>query len=205
MNFGSTTTMVKFNDVLAHLAVALDLPVGDFVELLRVLRLTVADADDGRTFAWANNARLKTLFRGKYGPGGGVLTNAATVGFFLTACLTEGPRREIAAKALEMQFAASPLTTRGKRKVCPKTGQHYFGAALAKVLSDRALFDDVVEIRICTQFGLAALVFKNNVTSMFFSVRARKMDDGIYRTAHLSVDKIRFLFDLINQTEPTTA
>jgi hypothetical protein len=31
------------------------------------------------------------------------------------------------------------------------------------------------------------------------------MDDGIYRTAHLSVDKIRFLFDLINQTEPTTA
>jgi hypothetical protein len=123
---------------------------------------------------------------------------------FLTACLSEGPRREIAAKALEMQFAASPLTTRGERTVCPKTGQRYFGAALAKVLSDRALFDDVVEIRVCTKISRAAVVFKGNVTSMFFSVRARKIDDGIYRTAHLSVDKIRPLFDLINQVEPTT-
>ena len=205
MSFGPTTTMVKFNEVLARLAVALDEPVGDFVELLRVLRLTAADADDGRAFEWANNARLKTLFRRQYGPGGGVEMNAATVGFFLTACLTEGPLREIAEKALEMQFAASPLTTRGKRTVCPKTGQRYFGAALARVLSDRALFDDVVEIRVCTKPGLAALVFKNNVTSMFFSVRARKIEDGMYRTAHLSVDKIRFLFDLINQAEPTTA
>jgi hypothetical protein len=197
--------MVKFNDVLARLAVALDEPVGDFVEMLRVLRLTAADADDGRTFEWANNARLKTLFRRQYGPGGGVETNAATVGFFLTACLTEGPRREIAAKALEMQFAASPVTTRGKRLVCSKTGQRYFGAALAKVLSDRALFDDVVEIRVCTKPGLAALVFKDDDPSIFFSVRARKIEDGMYRTAHLPVDKVRFLFDLINQTEPTTA
>src|SRR6516162_6470551 len=173
MSFGPTTTMVKFNEVLARLAVALDEPVGDFVELLRVLRLTAADADDGRAFEWANNARLKTLFRRQYGPGGGVEMNAATVGFFLTACLTEGPRREIAEKALEMQFAASPLTTRGKRLVCSKTGQRYFGAALARVLSDRALFDDVVEIRVCTKPGLAALVFKDDDnTSIFFSVRA---------------------------------
>jgi hypothetical protein len=198
--------MVKFNELLARLAVALGEPVGDFVELLRVLRLTAAEADDGRTFQWADNARLKTLFRGKYGPGGGIETNAATVGFFLTACLTaDGPRREIAEKALEMQFAASPLTTRGKRPVCPKTGQRYFGGALAKVLSDRALFNDLVQIRVSTKVGLAALVFKEDVTSIFFSVRARKIDDGVYLTAHLSVNKIRFLFDLINQTEPTTA
>jgi hypothetical protein len=44
--------------VLARLAVSLDEPVGNFAELLRVLRLTAANADDGRIFEWPDSARL---------------------------------------------------------------------------------------------------------------------------------------------------
>lgn len=157
---------MKFHDLVARLAIGLGEEVGDFAESFRVLRLTVPDADDGRIFEWAGSVRLKTLFRTKYGPGGGVETNPATVGFFLTALLLECPRREMAERAMAIQFALAPMTTRDKRTfrmTCPKTGGSYFGAALAKCLSDRALFDDLMEVSVCTKLGMASLLFRSDL------------------------------------------
>jgi hypothetical protein len=199
--------MIKFNDVLAKLAVALDEPIGEFAELLRVLRLTATDADDGRKFDWWHGARLKTMVRGRYGPNGGIEVNPATVGYFLTACLIDGPRREIAAKAFDLQFAPAPLTPRGQRTVCAKTGETRFGPALVKVLTDRKLFDDLIELSVCTKLGLAMLIFKDTASPMFITEHARISKDvaGIHRTTALRFDKIRFLFDLINQPETAIA
>jgi hypothetical protein len=204
---------MKFHDLVARLAIALDEEVGDFAESFRVLRLTIPDADDARIFEWADGVRLKTLFRTKYGPGGGVETNAATVSFFLTAILVDCPRREMAQKAMDIQFALAPLTPRHKRILCPKTGEHRFGAALTKCLSDRALFDDLAEISVCTKFGIGHLVFKSDLddwlatriagkgSPLFMSEHSKITleDVGIQRTTVLKMEKIRFLFDAINE------
>jgi hypothetical protein len=203
--------MAKFNDLLAHLAVALDAPIGEFSELLRVLRLTAADADDGRAFEWADNARLSALFRGKYGPGGGVEANPATLSFYLTALLVEGPRRTAAKEAVDIQFALTPLTPRGKRTermLCAKTGQHYFGAALAKTLSQRSLFEDLVRITVASKLGVATLEFKDkgkDVVTMFGSERGRQFKPGLHSSICLSFDRLHGLFDLIDQPETTAA
>jgi hypothetical protein len=213
---------MKFSDLVARLAIGLDEEVGDFAESFRVLRLTVPGADDGRVFEWAGGVRLKTLFRTKYGPGGGVEVNPATVGFLLTALLLECSRREMAERAMDIQFALPPMTICGKRRfrmICPKTGQTYFGAALAKCLSDRVLFDDLMEVLVCTRLGMASLLFRNDLddwratriagtgSPMFWSERAKTSveDVGIQRTATLKMHKVRFLFDAINQPEEVAA
>jgi hypothetical protein len=208
--------MMKFNDLVARLAIELDEPIGDFAENLRVLRLAAAGPVDRRIFEWANGARFNTLFRSKHGPGGGIETNAATVGFFLTACMSEGPRREMATKALDLQFAvaATQVPVRSKRSVCPITGEHYFGGALAKVLTECALIDDLVAIRVVSKLSMAMLDFEHHgkaSTSFFMSERARTREElneslslVMHRIAYLPVNRVRFLFDAINPSDPTT-
>src|SRR5215470_2975980 len=101
---------MKFADLVARLAIGLGQEVGDFAESFRVLRLTMPDVDDGRTFAWAGGVTLKTLFRTRPGPGGGAEVNPATVSFFMTALMGNCPRREMAERAMDVQFALAPMT-----------------------------------------------------------------------------------------------
>jgi hypothetical protein len=128
-------------------AIALDEPVNDFAETLRVLRLTANDVDDGRAFTWNGDSRLQ--FKRGYGPTSGIEINAATIGLVLISYMFK-PRRIAAKRALDLMFAVPPRQI-GSRKLelCKKTGERYFGAALAKTLSDRTLMNDLAEISIC--------------------------------------------------------
>src|SRR5262249_26221165 len=158
---------MRFTESMAHLAVALRDPLAEYTELLRAVREGIDDAleaterklsrmaaKEGHPFDWGGGT-FKDLLRGKPGPGGGFETTPAVLGFFLTAYLLDCPRREAAAKALDMTFAAcsktapsptrwianspiAPQPLRGKKgeAVCAKTKQRYFGAALVALLSD---------------------------------------------------------------------
>jgi hypothetical protein len=220
---------------MAHLAVALRDPLAEYTELLRAVREGIDDtleaterklsrmaAEEGHPFDWGGGT-FKDLLRGKPGPGGGFETTPAVLGFFLTAYLLDCPRREAAAKALDMTFAAcsktapsptiwianspiAPQPLRGKKggAVCPRTKQMYFGAAFTRLLSDRAVFDQADEVCVCADLGVAQLVFGDGTTSSFFTAAYDKVKAGTYSVRHLWLDPIRPLFDLINQPEPAT-
>jgi hypothetical protein len=108
----------RFTEAMAHLAVALRDPLAEYTELLRAMREGIDDtletterelsrmaAEEGHPFDWGGGT-FKDLLRGKPGPGGGFETTPAVLAFFLTAYLLDCPRREAAAKALDMTFAA---------------------------------------------------------------------------------------------------
>jgi hypothetical protein len=143
--------------------------------------------------------------------------------FFLTAYLLDCPRREAAAKALDMTFAAcsraapsptrwganspiAPRPLRGKKgeAVCAKTKQRYFGAAFVALLSDRALFDQVEEIRVSADLGAAQLLFGDYTTSSFYTPAYYTAKPGTCSVRLFYPDMIRPLFDLINPPEPAT-
>ena len=129
------------------------------------------------------------------------------------------PKWNIAVKAMDIQFARAPLTFRGKQMVCPRTSESFFGAALARCLSDRAVFDDLMEVSVCTNLGIATLLFKSDLAdwhathiagkgSPIFKSEQTRIDPktaGIQRTTILRLDGIRFLFDAINEPEPAIA
>jgi hypothetical protein len=204
---------IKFNDVVARIAVALDEPINDFAELLRVLRLTANDADDGRTFAWNGDSRLRDMFKRGYGPGSGIEVNAATISFVLVSYMLGSPRRTAAERALDLMFAVPPRQIGSrKQEVCPKTGERYFGAALAKTLSNRTLMNDLAEIMVCEDVGLVELIFASDVSrpdrmplSTFYSERARKIKPGLQSSMHMRTTPLRFLPGLLNQREKTMA
>jgi hypothetical protein len=226
---------MKFTETMAHLTVALHDPLSEYTELLRAVRegmdgletterkLSRIAAEEGHPFNWGGGT-FKNLLRGKPGPGGGFETTPAVLAFFLTAYLLDCPRREAAAKALEMTFAMNAPTMTfpahtlpamrqpkvkvgrsGTNAVCAKTKQRYFGAALVALLSDRALFDQADEICVCADLGFAQLVFRDDVRSSFYTAAAYNKKPGTYSVRHLWLDTIRPLFDLINQSEATAA
>jgi hypothetical protein len=223
---------------MAHLAVALRDPLAEYTELLRAVREGIDDtleaterklsrmaAEEGHPFDWGGGT-FKGLLRGKPGPGGGFETTPAVLAFFLTAYLLDCPRREAAAKALDMTFAAaayfrsassptrsianSPIAlqpSRGKKgeAVCARTKQRYFGAAFVALLSDRALFDQTVEIRVSADLGAAQLLFRDYTASSFYTLAYyNKTRPGTCSVRLFYPDIIRPLFDLINPSEPAT-
>ena len=223
---------------MAHLAVALRDPLAEYTELLRAVREGIDDtleaterklsrmaAEEGHPFDWGGGT-FKGLLRGKPGPGGGFETTPAVLAFFLTAYLLDCPRREAAAKALDMTFAASayfksapsPTTwianspialqpLRGKKgeAVCARTKQRYFGAAFVALLSDRALFDQTVERRVSADLGAAQLLFRDYTASSFYTLAYyNKTRPGTCSVRLFYPDIIRPLFDLINPSEPAT-
>ena len=110
---------MRFTEAMAHLAVALRDPLAEYTELLRAVREGIDDtleaterklsrmaAEEGHPFDWGGGT-FKDLLRGKPGPGGGFEASPAVLAFFLTAYLLDCPRREAAAKALDMTFAAA--------------------------------------------------------------------------------------------------
>ena len=229
---------MRFTEAMAHLAVALRDPLAEYTELLRAVREGIDDtleaterklsrmaAEEGYPFDWGGGT-FKDLLRGKPGPGGGFEASPAVLAFFLTAYLLDCPRREAAAKALDMTFAASayfksapsPTTwianspialqpLRGKKgeAVCARTKQRYFGAAFVALLSDRALFDQVEEIRVSADLGAAQLLFGDYTTSNFYTPACyNKTRPGTYSMRFLYLDMIRPLFNLINPPEPAT-
>jgi len=199
---------IKFNDVVARIAVALDEPVNDFAETLRTLRLTANDADDGRTFTWNNDSRLRDMFKRGYGPGSGVEISAATIGFVLVAYMFK-PRRTAAEKTLDLMFAVPPRQI-GSRKLelCPRTNARHFGAALAKVLTDRTLMADLTEIMVVETLGRADLIFgsePHETVSQFSSEKYRKIKPGFHTSLHMRTVPLRFLPGLLNQVEKAAA
>ena len=223
---------------MAHLAVALRDPLAEYTELLRAVREGIDDtleaterklsrmaAEEGHPFDWGCGT-FKDLLRGKPGPGGGFEASPAVLAFFLTAYLLDCPRREAAAKALDMTFAAaayfrsassptrsianSPIAlqpSRGKKgeAVCARTKQRYFGAAFVALLSDRALFDQTVEIRVSADLGAAQLLFRDYTASSFYTLAYyNKTRPGTCSVRLFYPDIIRPLFDLINPSEPAT-
>jgi hypothetical protein len=201
---------MKLTEILAHLAVGLHEPLGDFTELLRAVRegaekidaetsklLRAAGAKDvDRPFDW-NSSGLKTAFRGRPGPGGGVEANATVLGFYLTAYLVDGPRREAAAKAINMMLAKYLPLHDG----CPITGQRRFGGALKTMLTDREVFDRAVEIRVSADAGFAKIMFEDGVVSEFRVSGKAGPAKPTFRESVLVIEPIRFLFDLINEPE----
>jgi hypothetical protein len=221
---------------MAHLAVALRDPLAEYTELLRAVREGIDDtleaterklsrmaAEEGHPFDWGGGT-FKDLLRGKPGPGGGFEATPAVLAFFLTAYLLDCPRREAAAKALDMTFAASayvesapsptrwiansplqPLRGKKGEAVCARTKQRYFGAAFVALLSDRALFDQVEEIRVSADLGAAQLLFGDYTTSNFYTPACyNKTRPGTSSMRFLYLDMISPLFDLINLPEPAT-
>src|SRR5262249_33919018 len=65
----------------------------------------------------------------------------------------------IAASQPAVRESASPAAGGG----WPFAGQRYFGAALAKSLSDRTLMTDLAEIMVCEDVGLVELIFASDV------------------------------------------
>jgi len=199
---------MKLTEILAHLAVGLHEPLGDFTELLRAVRegaekidaetrkqLRAAGAKDvDRPFDW-NASGLEKAFRARPGPGGGVEANATVLGFYLTAYLVNGPRREIAAKAINMMLARS---LHGR---CPITEQRLFGGALKTMLTDREVFDRAAVIRISADAGFATIMFKDGDVSEFWVSGKQGLRKPTFRESVLVIEPIRFLFDLINEPE----
>jgi len=201
---------MKLTEIFAHLAVGLREPLGDFTELPRAVRegaekidgetsklLRAAGAKDvDRPFDW-NASGLEKAFRARPGPGGGVEANATVLGFYLTAYLVNGPRREAAAKAINMMLA------RSLHGQCPITEQRLFGGALKTMLTDREVFDRAAVIRISADAGFATIVFKDGDVSEFWVSGKQGLRKPTFRESVLVIEPIRFLFDLIN--EPETA
>ena len=199
---------MKLTEILAHLAVGLREPLGDFTELLRAVRegavkidaatielLRAAGAKDvDRPFDW-NASGLKKAFRGRPGPGGGVEANATVLGFYLVAYLVDGPRREAAAKAVNMMLA------RSLHDGCPITGQRFFGGALKTMLTDRVVFDRAAVIRISADAGFATIMFKEGNVSEFWVSGKEGLRKPTFRESVLVLEPIRFVFDLINEPE----
>jgi hypothetical protein len=199
---------MKLTEILAHLAVGLREPLGDFTELLRAVRegavkidaatselLRAAGAKDvDRPFDW-NASSLKKAFRGRPGPGGGVEANATVLGFYLVAYLVDGPRREAAAKAVNMMLATS------LHDGCPITRQRFFGGALKTMLTDREVFDRAVGIRVSADAGFAKIMFEDDVVSEFWVSGKAGPGKPTFRESVLVIEPIRFLFDLINEPE----
>jgi len=208
---------MKFTEILAHLAVGLREPVADFTELLRavregceeitakrieLLRARGEDIDENDLISEWDAGHLKTLFRGKPGPGGGVALTAQALGFYLIAYLADCPRREVAAKALDMTFATyMPPHDRRDKTECPVTGQRFFGGALKTLLTDRDVFDRAVLIRVSSDAGFAKIGFERGVESMFWRTGPVGLGKPAYRERVLLLDGVRFLFDLVNEAE----
>jgi hypothetical protein len=201
---------MKLTEILAQLAVGLREPVGDFFELLRAVRegSEKIDADTSkllraagakgidRPFDW-NGSSLKKAFRGRPGPGGGVEANATVLGLYLTAYLVDGPRREAATKAINMMLARHlPL-----REVCPITRQWFFGGALKTILTDRKVFDRAAVIRVSADAGFAKIMFEDGAVSEFWVSGKEELRKPTFRESVLVIEPIRFLFDLINESE----
>jgi hypothetical protein len=199
---------MKLTEILAYLAVGLGEPLADFMELLRAVRegsekidaessklLRAAGAKDvDRPFDW-NASSLKKAFRGRPGPGGGVEANATVLGFYLTAYLVDGPRREAAAKAISMMLARYLPLGNG----CPITGQQFFGGALKTMLTDREVFDRAAVIRLSADAGFAKIMFEDGVVSEFWVSGKAGPGKPTFRESVLMIEPIRFLFDLINE------
>jgi hypothetical protein len=221
---------MKFTETMAHLAVVLRDPLAEYTELLRAVREGIDDtleaterelsrmaADEGHRFDWGGG-KFRDLLRGKPGPGGGFETTPAVLAFFLTAYLLDCPRREAAAKALDMTFAAyrrsqtmhqswtapRPLPGKKGEAVCAKTKQRYFGAAFVALLSDRVLFDQCEEVCVSADLGVAQIFFGDGTKSSFYTSTYYTAKAGTYSVRHLYLDTIRPLFNLINQPEPAT-
>jgi hypothetical protein len=208
---------MRFGEILAHLAVGLHEPLADFTEMLRAVRVGAEQisardikrlreagiADDDSPFDW-NKSNLRKMFRGKSGPGGGIEADAASLGFYLTAFMVDGPRREAADRALDMTFAR--FQQQGDVAACPVTGQRYFGAALMTLLTDRGAFDRAVVIELSSDAGFARIQFENDaegrgVQSTFWVQEAAEPRKPYFRTKVLMLDGVRFLFDAVNETE----
>jgi hypothetical protein len=201
---------MKLNEIMAHLAVGLGEPLGDFTELLRAVRegsekidaetsklLRAAGAKDvDRPFDW-NASSIKKAFSGRPGPGGGIEANATILGFYLTAYLVDGPRREAATKAINIMLARYLPLHEG----CPITGQQLFGGALKTMLTDREVFDRAAVIRVSADAGFATIMFKDDVVSEFWVRGKEGLRKPTFRESVLVIDPIRFLFDLINEPE----
>jgi hypothetical protein len=193
---------MRFTEAMAHLAVALRDPLAEHTELLRAMRegsegleaterkLSRMAAADGYPFDWGGT--FKDLFRGKPGPGGGFDVSPTVLAFYLIGYLLDCPRREVAAKALDMVFAS----VRGDA-VCKKTGERYFGAAFVALLSNRALFERVDDIGVCGDLGMARPVFVDFTTTGFYPSAHDTAKPGTYSVKHLWPAIIAPLFDLI--------
>src|SRR5262249_9710829 len=97
-----------------------------------------------------------------------------------------------------------PLRGKKGEAVCARTKQRYFGAAFVALLSDRALFDQVEEIRVSADLGAAQLLFGDYTTSSFYTPAYYKAKPGTCSVRLFYPDTIRRLFDLIKPPEPAT-
>jgi hypothetical protein len=202
---------IKLSEVLVHLAHGLHEPLPAFTELARALRegLEALAASNADLFGELDALALAKGFRSKSGVGGGSEIDATGAAFFLTAFLADVPRREVAAKALSFTFAAYQGDRPGDY-VCPVTQTRFFGAALKMLLTDRAAFDRASFIRVSADGGSAEIVFKPGSvpekratlsqppTSWFWVQDLAYPDRPSFRERVLRVEKIAFLFDLIN-------
>lgn len=202
---------IKLSNALVDLAHELHEPLPTFTELARALRegLEAIAASNPALFGELDALALAKGFRSKSGVGGGSEIDAAGAAFFLTAFLTDVPRREAAAKALSFTFARYQGDRPGD-VACPVTQTRFFGAALKTLLTDRAAFDRASFIRVSADLGSAEIVFKLDSvpekrrllsqppTSWFWAQDGAMPDRPSFREKALRVEKIAFLFDLIN-------
>jgi len=72
--------------------------------------------------------------------------------------------------------------------------------------------NDLTEIMVCEDVGLAELIFASDVPrpdrmplSTFYSERARKIKPGLQTSIHMRTDKLRFMPGLLNQREKAMA
>jgi hypothetical protein len=166
--------------VFSHLDVLYRAPVGSSVELARTLRegsaeLVHVERSLAKAAKSAGNKPIDwgpvpfaQLLVGKSGPYGGALATPASVAFFLAAHLLEGPRKDIAVRALDLMYAPIDPTpnlsySRGCRicegPLCDRTGAGYFGAALIKILGDLELLKLADTISVSNELGLGVILF----------------------------------------------
>src|SRR5262249_35076379 len=94
--------------------------------------------------------------------------------------------------------------------------EHFFGAALAKALSDRDLFDDLAAIQVCSKLLMAELRWGGTgrrASSFFYAERTRTGEEitawteptGMHRVAILPIDPVKWLFDATHPPEHVTS
>jgi hypothetical protein len=202
---------IKLAEALVDLAHGLREPLSTFTELARALRegLEPIAASNPDLFGELDALGLTKGFRSKSGVGGGSEIDATGAAFFLTAFLADVPRREVAAKALSFTIAEYQGDRPGDI-VCPVTGARFFGPALRTLLTDRAAFDRASSVRVSSDLGFGQIVFKPGSVpekrrsipqppaSWFFIQDGAMPDRPSFREKALRVEKIAFLFDLIN-------
>ena len=106
---------------------------------------------------------------GRPGPGGGAAATPSTVSLFCIAVMAGGPRqraKEAAYDYYEMLQEGAEMAGWDRKFVplipeCPLTGEHQFGPAFKRLLSDPKLASKVDEIRITRDWPEAVIVCRD--------------------------------------------